>query len=156
MLSDEERAEISEELAHYAQKRAVCLDALKIVQRHRGYVSDESLRDVAEFLDMSVDELDSVATFYNLIYRRPVGRRVILICDSVSCWIMGYDRIREHLTARLGVDLGETSKDGQYTLLPIACLGTCDHAPALMIGEELYRDLEPQKLDQILDSLGRE
>ena len=151
VLTEEERLEIEAELHQYAQKRAVCIDALKIVQRRRGWVSDESVRDLAEFLEMTPDELDSVATFYNLIFRKPVGRRVILICDSVSCWIMGYDRIREHLTARLGIALGETSADGEFTMLPIACLGACDHAPALMIDEALHQDLEPQKLDRILE-----
>ena len=151
VLTEEERQEIEAELHQYAQKRAVCIDALKIVQRRRGWVSDESVRDLAEFLEMTPDELDSVATFYNLIFRKPVGRRVILICDSVSCWIMGYDRIREHLTARLGIELGETSADGEFTMLPIACLGACDHAPALMIGEALYQDLEPKEIDRVLE-----
>jgi NADH-quinone oxidoreductase subunit E len=153
MLTEEERREIEAELQHYAQKQAVCIDALKTLQRHRGWVSDESIRDLAEFLEMTPEELDSVATFYNLIFRRPVGRHVILICDSVSCWIMGYDRIRDHLTARLGIRLGETSADGRFTMLPIPCLGACDHAPALMIDDDTYQDLEPQKVDQILESL---
>ena len=151
VLTEEERQEIEAEIHQYAQKRAVCIDALKIVQRRRGWVSDENVRDLAEFLEMTPDELDSVATFYNLIFRKPVGRRVILICDSVSCWIMGYDRIREHLTSRLGIQLGETSSDGEFTMLPIACLGACDHAPALMIDEALYQDLEPQGIDRILE-----
>jgi len=154
MLTEEERLEIEVDLHQYAQKRAVCIDALKIIQRRRGWVSDESIRDLAEFLEMTPDELDSVATFYNLIFRRPVGRRVILVCDSVSCWIMGYDRIREHLTACLGIELGETSPDGEFTMLPIACLGACDHAPTLMINDELYQDLEPQGLNRILESYG--
>jgi NADH-quinone oxidoreductase subunit E len=151
VLTEEERQEIEAEIHQYAQKRGVCIDALKIVQRRRGWVSDESVRDLAEFLEMTPDELDSVATFYNLIFRKPVGRRVILICDSVSCWIMGYDRIREHLTARLGIALGETSADGEFTMLPIACLGACDHAPALMIDETLHQDLEPNEIDRILE-----
>jgi NADH-quinone oxidoreductase subunit E len=151
MLTEEEKREIEAELHQYARRQSACIDALKIVQRSRGWVSDESIRDLAEFLEMTPDELDSVATFYNLIFRRPVGRRVILICDSVSCWIMGYDRIREHLTARLGIKLGETSPDGEFTMLPIACLGACDHAPTLMINDELYQDLEPQTLDRILE-----
>jgi len=155
MLTEEERQEIEAELHQYARKRAVCIDALKIIQRRRGWVSDESIRDLAEFLEMTPDELDSVATFYNLIFRRPVGRRVILVCDSVSCWIMGYDRIREHLTACLGIELGETSPDGEFTMLPVACLGACDHAPTLMINDELYQDLEPQGLDRILESYVR-
>src|SRR5262245_18767119 len=155
MLSDTERQEIEAEIGHYAQKQAACIEALKIVQRHRGWVSDESLQDVATKLDMTPDELDGVATFYNLIFRRPVGAHVILLCDTISCWIMGYDRLRAHLKARLGVSLGETIADGRFTLLPIPCLGTCDHAPAMMIGEELYRDLDPDALDRILEQYTR-
>ena len=97
MLSDVERKEIEAELAHYEYKRAACIEALKILQRHRRWISDEGLRDLAEILDMSVDELDNVATFYNLIYRQPVGENVILLCDSISCWLMGYERVRNHL-----------------------------------------------------------
>ncbi len=150
MLSEEERREIEAEVANYEQKKAACIDAMKIVQEHRGWVSDEAIQDLAGFLEMSPDELDSVATFYNLIYRKPVGRHVILVCDSVSCWIMGYDPIREHLTSRLGIGLGETTQDGRFTLLPIVCLGTCDHAPAMMVDDELYGDLDPAKIDEIL------
>jgi NADH-quinone oxidoreductase subunit E len=150
MLSAEERREIEAELAHYPQKQAVCIEAMKIIQRHRGWVSDEAIKDLAALLEMTPDELDSVATFYNLIFRQPVGRHVILLCDSVTCWIMGYDRLRQHLTTRLGIQLGETSPDGRYTLLPIVCLGTCDHAPALMIDNDLHRDLDSTKLDEIV------
>jgi NADH-quinone oxidoreductase subunit E len=151
MLSDVERREIEVELQHYEHKRAACIEALKIVQRHRGWVSDESIREVAALLEMTPDELDGVATFYNLIFRKPVGQHVILLCDSVSCWIMGCVRLREHLQARLGIRLGETAADGRFTLLPIVCLGACDHAPALMIDDELYRDVDPQKLDAVLE-----
>ena len=151
MLSEAEIKTIEASLHQYAQRKAACIDALKIVQKSRGWVSDESIRDLAEFLEMTPEELDSVATFYNLIFRRPVGRRVILICDSVSCWIMGYDRLREHLTAKLGVKLGQTTEDGEFTALPIACLGACDHAPAMMIDDELYEDLDPRKLDLVLE-----
>ncbi len=151
MLSEEERREIEAEFPHYEQKQAVSVEALKVVQRHRRWVSDDALRDVAAVLQMTPDELDNVATFYNLIFRRPVGRHVILVCDSVTCWIMGYDRLIQALGHRLKVTLGETSSDGRFTLLPIACLGTCDHAPALMIDEDLYRDVDPTGLDQILE-----
>ncbi len=151
MLSAEERHEIEEELKRYPSKRAVSIDAMKIVQRRRGWVSDEALRDIAELLEISADDLDSVATFYNLIFRKPVGRHVIMVCDSVSCWIMGYDRVREHLTKRLGINMGETTPDGRFTLLPIVCLGTCDHAPAMMVDQQLHRDLDAEKIDKILE-----
>jgi NADH-quinone oxidoreductase subunit E len=151
MLSPEERKEIEAELVRYPTKRAVTIDALVIVQKHRGWVSDESLKDLAEFLGMTVEDLDGVATFYNLIFRKPVGRHVVMVCDSVSCWIMGYEKIREALTKRLGVQIGQTTADGRFTLLPIVCLGTCDHAPAMMVDKDLHRDLDPAKLGGILE-----
>jgi len=125
MLTAEERKEIEAEMARYPTREAVCIDAMKIVQRHRGWVSDESIRDIGELLQMSCADLDGVATFYNLIFRKPVSPHVIMLCDSVSCWIMGYDRIREHLTGRLGIRFGETTADNRFTLLPIVCLGAC-------------------------------
>ncbi|HKT10249.1 MAG TPA: NADH-quinone oxidoreductase subunit NuoE [Terriglobia bacterium] len=151
MLSSEERREIEAEFAHYPDKRALTIDAMKIVQKHRGWVSDDALRDISELLGVPVSELDSVATFYNLIYRKPVGRHVILVCDSISCWMMGYDRLRDHLTGRLGIKMGETTADGRFTLLPIVCLGTCDHAPAMMVDEDLHRDLDTETIDSILE-----
>ncbi len=152
MLKPEERQEIEAELQRYPTKEAVCIDAMKIVQRHRGWVSDESIRDISEFLGMSAADLDGVATFYNLIYRKPVGRHVILLCNSVSCWIMGYERLRQQLSQRLGIQFGETTPDGRFTLLPIVCLGACDHAPVLMIDNDLHRDLSPDSLDRILEN----
>jgi NADH-quinone oxidoreductase subunit E len=151
MLSDTERQQIREEMQHYEHKRAACVEALKVVQQHRGWVSDESLRAVADLLEMTPDELDAVATFYNLIYRRPVGRHVILVCDSIACWIVGYREVLAHLQARLDVELGGTTADGQFTLLPVACLGACDRAPAMMVDDELYTDLDPGAIDRILD-----
>jgi NADH-quinone oxidoreductase subunit E len=150
MLNEEERSEIEAELGHYPEKRAACIEAMKIVQRHRRWLSDESLHDLAPILAMSVEELDGVASFYNLLYRKPIGRHVILLCDSVSCWIMGMTRLREALRERLGIEPGETTADDRFTLLPIACLGICDHAPALMIDEDTHVDVEPERLDAIL------
>jgi NADH-quinone oxidoreductase subunit E len=101
-------------------------------------------------MDMSPEELDSVATFYNLIFRKPVGRHVILLCDSISCWVMGYENILAQLTRRLNIKYGETSADGRFTMLPNPCLGTCDCAPALMIDNDLYRNITAEQLDDIL------
>ena len=150
MLTPEERQEIEADFPRYPHKQAVCLDAMKIIQRHRGWVSDESLRDLGEILDMTAEELDGVATFYNLVFRRPVGRHVVLICDSVSCWIMGYEKLCQRLTSQLGVDLGGTTADKRFTILPIVCLGTCDHAPAMMVDNDLYRDVEADQIDDVL------
>ncbi len=150
MLSQEEITEIKAEMPNYPQKQAVCIEAMRIVQRHQGWVSDEAIQEIAGLLEMTPDELDSVATFYNLIFRRPVGKHVILLCSSVSCWAVGYDQIRAHIEDRLKIHFGETTPDGQYTILPIACLGDCDHAPAMMIDNDLYHDLTPESTDAVL------
>ena len=150
MLTVEEREEIEAKLADYPTTRAVCIEAMLIIQRHEGWVSDEKLRDLSELLMLSVTDLDGVATFYNLIRRRPVGRHVALVCDSVSCWIMGSDRMRDHLCSRLGTPLGGTTSNGRFTVLPIVCLGACDHAPAMMIDGTLHEDLDEPKIEEIL------
>ncbi len=150
MLSRTEIAEIEQAASHYPDRRGACIDALRIVQRHRGWVSDAAVIELAALLAMTPDELDGVATFYSLIFRRPVGRHTILLCDSVSCWILGYERLRAHLRARHGVDFGHTTSDGRFTLLPVPCLGACDHAPAMMVDEDLHVDLTPQALDEAL------
>lgn len=149
-LSVQEIAEIEQEVSHLPVRQAASIDALKIVQEHRGWVSDESLAAVARLLEMSVEELDGVATFYNLIYRKPVGEQVILFCDSVSCWLMGGDKVCQRIKDKLGVDYGGTSADGKYTLLPVTCLGDCDHAPAMMVGKALHHDLSTTAIDEIL------
>lgn len=150
MLTEEERREIEKEIRQSERKKAAAVEVLKIVQKHRGWVSDE-IHDLAGVLGMTTAELDAVATFYSLIYRKPVGKHVILVCDSVSCWIVGYETILDRLTTRLGIGLNETTADGQFTLLPVACLGACDHAPAMMIDEILYTDLTPGKIDGIIE-----
>jgi NADH-quinone oxidoreductase subunit E len=152
MLTMEEIQEIESEAANYPKREAVSIDALKIVQKHRGWVSDESLRDIAEHIGMSPTDLDSIATFYNLIYRRPVGRHIISVCDSVSCWIMGCEQLQEHLQQRLGIALGDTTADNRFTLLPTVCLGCCDHAPALMVDGHLHTDLDPLKIANALEN----
>ncbi len=151
MLTPEEKREIDEEIHHMPTRKSACIEALKIVQQHRRWISDESLKEIAEYLEMSPDELDSVATFYNLIFRQPVGEHVIYLCDSVSCWITGYEEIRDIISNKLGISFGETTGDDRFTLLPIQCLGTCDRAPAMMIDDELYRDLTPARVEEILD-----
>ncbi len=150
MLTSEEKADIRHIAERYEERRGASVEALKLVQRWRGWVSNEDLEATARILDMSPDELDGVATFYNLIFRRPVGWHVILFCDSISCWIMGCNLVRDQFQRRLCIESGETTKDGYFTLLPTSCLGACDHAPALMIDADLHRDVSPEMIDEIL------
>lgn len=151
MLTEHEKDMIDEELSHYPTKRAGAVEALMIVQRQRGWISDELLSAVADYVEMAPAELDRSATFYNLIFRRPVGRHMVLVCNSVTCWLMGADRLRARLRSRFGIDDGETSADGRVTVLPNVCLGACDRAPAVMIDETLHGPLTADQLDRLLD-----
>ena len=149
-LTEIEIGEIEREIQHLPDRQSAAIDALKIVQLHRGWISDNSLAAIAQLLGMSVDELDGIATFYNLIYRQPVGENVILFCDSVSCWLMDGEKVCKKLSEKLEIEFGQTSADNKYTLLPVTCLGDCDHAPAMMVGDELHHDLTVDNLDEHL------
>jgi NADH-quinone oxidoreductase subunit E len=151
VLTTVEIQEITAEMSHYADNAAASIEALKIVQKYRRWVSDECLVAVAELLDISPAQLEAVATFYNLIYRQPVGKTVIHYCNSVSCWIMGADQIKDSLCRRLQVELGEMSGSGEYSVLPIVCLGACDHAPVMLVGDQLRLDVNDDTVNEILD-----
>jgi NADH-quinone oxidoreductase subunit E len=155
VLSEEELDEIDAEIAHLPYRWGAAIDALKIVQAHRGWVSDESLRAIARHLEMSAEELEGVATFYNLIFRRPVGDRVILLCNSISCWIKGCDGLQAKITEQLGIGLGETTGDDRYTLLPVTCLGACDKAPVMMVGDDLYENITEQEIISLFTGAGK-
>ncbi|WP_025762827.1 NADH-quinone oxidoreductase subunit NuoE [Dyadobacter tibetensis] len=151
-LTDSEIAAIEKEILRVPLPRAACIEAMKIVQEHRGWISDDTLTLLADHLGMSTAELDSIATFYNLIFREPVGRHVILLCDSISCYVMGYEKIYLTLSDLLHIRFGETTADGRFTLLPNVCLGACDQAPAMMIDEDTYPRLQAQQLAHILST----
>ena len=151
-LSDDERREIEAALPHYPDRRAAAATAMRIVQRRRRWLSDEVLADLGEYLGMSLEELDSLATFANMLFRRPVGRHIVLVCDSFACWSLGYDELRAAIQAQLGVGLGETTADGRFTLLPIVCLGACDRGPAMMVDADLHGPVTPNEVAAILEA----
>jgi len=151
LLTEQEQHEIEEAMRHNAHPKAALPEALKIVQRRKGWVSDEEVADLAACFKITPEEVDRIATAYTMIFRRPVGRHVILLCDSVSCWIMGVNPLAAHLRERWGIGYGETTKDGRFTLLPSVCLGACDRAPVMMVDEDLHVELTPQKIDEVLE-----
>ena len=148
-LNEHEETAITAQIHHYPQPQAAAIEALKIVQQQQGWVSDGKVKAIAQRLQMSPDEVDSVATFYNKIYRQPVGTTVISICDSVSCWIMGYQGLAQSLSQELQIALGETTIDGAITLLPTPCLGACDQAPVAMVGDQRAHRLTPASLIEL-------
>ena len=127
------------------------VDLLRAIQAHHGWVPDAGVVLTAETLGVLTIEVEEVATFYDKIFRREVGKRVIHVCDSICCWTTGSDQITDHLQKRLGIAFGETTEDGLFTLLPTCCLGACGDAPAMMIGFTTYGHLTPEKIDKILE-----
>ncbi len=142
--------------------KELAIDVMYAIQKYYGYLSDEGLAEAGNLLDMTPLELEEIATFYDFIYREPVGRFVIHVCDGVVCWMCqgGWmceeGSVIDYLTRKLDVKLGETTPDGLFTILPSACLGYCDHAPAMLINGVPYGPLTPDKIDEVLDKLKTE
>lgn len=150
-LHPEDRAKIIEEMHHYDNSRAASIGALNIVQRRHGWVPDEAMPLIADLINISVADLEGVATFYNMIFRQPVGRNVIKVCDSIACHLTDYQSLVAYITDKFGISFGETTGDGRYTLLPVCCLGACDRAPVIMINDDTHFNVGVNDLDQILE-----
>jgi len=133
-------------------RRELIVEVLLAIQAGHGWVPDAGVELAAQTLSVSAVEVEELATFYDKIYRQPVGKKVIHICDSICCWSRGAQQIFRAVEAHLGIGVGETSADGVFTLLPTCCLGRCGEAPAMMIGLQLYGELTPEKVAAILDA----
>ncbi len=151
--------DLRQKIAAAAHPRELAVDIMLALQAHVGYLSDAAVAEAADLLGMTPVEIDELATFYTFIYREPVGRYVIHVCDSVICWMNGADSLAEHLSRRLGIALGETTPDGLFTLLPVCCIGYCDRSPAILVNQRVYGPLTLESLDALLQTLksrGRE
>jgi NADH-quinone oxidoreductase subunit E len=124
-----------------ALKREKIVDVLWALQQQRGHIDDEAVRLAAVECGLSPLEVDEVATFYNLLLRRPAGRRQIYICDSISCELRGAEKLIAEVQRELGITMGEVTADGEFGLLPIVCLGHCEMAPCLLANEKVYGPL---------------
>jgi len=154
-LSSAELSAIEHEVSIMETREAAGIEALKVVQQHRGWISDDSLTAIAQCLNISSAQLEGVATFYNLIYRQKVGHYVIHLCDSISCHLTGYDKILSEIKHHLNIEYGQTTADGQFTLLSNVCLGSCDKSPAMMINGKHYDSLTSESVVAILNGLGQ-
>jgi len=153
-MSPEELLEtLQAQIAKAEHPCELAVDVMLSLQQYYGYVSDEALEKGARLLDMTPLELEELATFYDFIYREPVGRFVIHVCDGVVCWMNGYDRVVDYLCKTLGIRTGETTEDGLFALLPTACIGYCDLSPAMLVNGRPYGPLTPEKIDDILNRL---
>lgn len=150
-LSAGELAAIQHEMGHYEDPRAASIEALKIVQAARGWVADGAIEAIATVLGISTADVEGVATFYNMIFRQPVGRHVIKVCDSIACFLTGHEALKQAIVAHTGIDYGATTTDGCFTLLPVCCLGNCDKGPTLMIDEDTYGPVAPEQVPALLE-----
>ncbi len=156
MIPPELREQLLQQVAAAEHPREQAINVMYAVQQHYGYFSDEALQEAAAILSLTPLELEELATFYDFIYREPVGRFVIHVCDGVVCWMFHENSVFDYLCKKLGVCAGEVSADGMFTVLPTACIGNCDKAPAMLITGRFYGPLTPEKIDEILEKLKTE
>lgn len=150
MIPETLKKSLAQRVAHAITSREAAVDIMKELQRHYGWLTDEALAEAADLLELSPLQVEELATFYEMIYRRPVAATVIHVCDSVSCWAMGGDSLLRNLEQRLEIGSGETTEDGFFTLLPCSCLGNCGDGPAIMIGEQLFGRMTLETAGELL------
>ncbi|GAC1512793.1 MAG: hypothetical protein NVS2B12_30230 [Ktedonobacteraceae bacterium] len=156
MISEQARQRMRDLAARYPVARSAVMPSLHIAQQEEGYITAEGLKAVAEAIDMTVDDVESIATFYTMYYQRPQGKKVIKICNSISCYLRNGDALIGHFEGRLDIKRGETTPDGNYTLLTAECIASCSSAPALQVNDEFVENVTFDVADSLLDSLDRE
>lgn len=157
MLTVQEIAHLNAHIAHYPEKRAGAIYCLYFVQDKYGYITKEGLDSVSKLTHLSVTQLDEIITFYTLLRRRPVGRNVIRVCDSISCHTRGAQHVLAAARNITTKELGEMTNDGSVTVLPSICLGLCDRAPAALINDDRVEgELTPEKMRILLSQLAAE
>lgn len=156
MLPKDAQEKLQTEIAGAESPREMAIEVMFALQNHYGYLSDEALEEGAALLGMTPLELEELATFYDFIYREPVGKVVIHICDGVVCWMNGFPSVLDYLFKKLGIGPGETTKDGLFTILPTACIGYCDLSPAVLVNGRPYGPLTPEKIDALLEKFSGE
>lgn len=153
MLPNALKEKLTARIRAVPHPRELAIDVIMALQDHYGYFSDEAVNQAADLLDMTPLELEELATFYTFIYREPVGKYVIHICDSVICWMEGEENLRSHLLDKLGIQLGGTTPDSLFTVLPVCCIGYCDRAPAILVNRKVHGPLTVESLDQLIETL---
>jgi len=156
VISAEAKAKIEALKGQYPQARSALLPALELVQAEIGYLSPEALREVAGLMGIPPVEAASVASFYTMLYRKPVGKHVIQVCTNISCSLMGAEHLVDALRRKLGISVGETTPDGRFTLLEVECLGSCGTAPVMQVDDMYYDHLTEERLDHILAELSKD
>ena len=156
MISEQAKQRMRDLATRYPIARSAVMPALYIAQREEGYITQQALEAVAEALGLTVDDVESVATFYTMYYQHPPGRKVIKVCTSISCYLRGCDTLVSHLEKRIGVKRGETSADGNYTFMTAECLALCGTAPVLQVNNEFVENVTLEMVDALVDQWNKE
>lgn len=152
-LSDEVVARITKVAATYPDKKSALIPALHLVQDEFGWIPRVTLNKLSELLDIPINKIYGVLTFYTMFNEEPVGKYHIQVCKNISCSLLGAKHIIDHLCDTLDIGVGETSDDGKFTISLVECLGSCGTAPVMMINDTYYENLSVEKVNEILDSL---
>ncbi len=153
MYSEANEKKLDEIISHYPVKRSAILPALFIAQEEHDYVTDEDVKYLAKRLDMRINEVEEVVTFYTMYSRRPIGRYKLQVCRTVSCMLLGAEAITEHISEKLDCRVGGTTADGKFTLTEVECLGYCDLAPVLQVNFDYHEKVTTQSVDRLIEGL---
>src|SRR5438445_2411145 len=156
MISEQAKQRMRNLASRYPAARSAVMPALYIAQEEEGYITHEALQAVAEAIGLTADDVESVATFYTMYYQQPPGRKVIKVCTSISCYLRNCDKLLGHLEQRLAIKRGETTADGNYTLMTTECLASCGTAPVLQVNNEFVENVTPEMVDTLIDEWNRE
>jgi len=156
MISEKARQRMRDLAARYPVARSAVMPALYIAQQEEGYITQEALQAVAEAIGMTVDDVESIAIFYTMYYQQPPGKKIIKVCTSISCYLRNCDVLVNHLEQRLGIKRGETTVDGNYTLMTTECLASCGTAPVLQVNNEFVENVTLEMADALVDEWDRE
>jgi len=156
MLVEEKNSlseEIEEYVKEYGNNRTSLMPILQAIQRKHNYINDYAQQEVARMLDIHPVEVYSVISFYSFLHSKPLGRNIVRLCRTISCDMAGKDAVEKAVTRELGIDFGETTKDGRITLEFTNCLGMCDQGPVMIVNERVYVKLDPEKAINILNEI---
>ncbi len=156
MISEQAKQRMSELAVRYPVARSAVMPSLYIAQQEEGYITQAGLQAVAEAIGLTVDDVESVATFYTMYYQQPPGKKVIKICTSISCYLRNCDALVSHCEQRLGIKRGETTPDGNFTLMTTECLASCGTAPVLQVNNEFVENVTPEMIDALIDEWNNE
>jgi NADH-quinone oxidoreductase subunit E len=151
----ENQAKFDENVTHYPpeQRKSAIIYALYLAQGQQGYLTGNAMRFVAEQIGCSRADVEDVVSYYTMFYTKPVGKRVLNVCRTLSCALLGAERVTEELSRKLGIQPGQTTPDGEFTLIEVECLGACDRAPVVMVNDDWHERLAPEEAGQFVDDL---